>query len=448
MTGGHSSREHRRFSPSQAERFFVCKGSTNFLATVPARPNSPYAVEGTTGHEVLEAGLANRCRTAIEAHEASMHFAVELDKDYGGPYENFYMSINVALRYVWGIIEDNPGAIMWLESRVSPPVNNAPGEADGFCDIVIWCPVSGVLYVIDYKHGAGITKSVIENKQLKQYGAGVVCAPEPVVPFADIENVTLVIVQPRAFHPDGMIREWDVTPWSLYEYLDELDEVIAENLDPRAPLVPDDGGKTTDHCRFCDGNTLCPAREAKALAPLSTVSSKLIAIEDVRASLLPAPASLDIQKLARIRAHSALLKRWLKDVDNHVEELLRNGHAVPGAKLVEVMPRRKPYGDEHTFAAKAAALAGVPVEDLYTPPQLIGMPAIEALVVEAFKAKAPKGGKNKASEQAKRSFAFLTIKESSGNKTVVDETDPRPAVNRVSGLQQIAGAVRAPSPNT
>lgn len=441
---GHGERQHRRFSPSQAERFFVCKGSTKFLETVPARPDSPYAIEGTTGHEVLEAGLANRCRTAVEAHAQSIHFAVELDKEHGGPYENFYMSINVALRYVWGIIEDNPGAIMWLERRVCPPVANAPGEADGFCDIIIWCPVSGVLYVIDYKHGAGITKSVIENKQVKQYGAGVLFEDNPVVDFGDVDVVTLVIVQPRAFHKDGMIREIEVSPWSLYEYLDELDAVIEENLAPGAPLVPDDGGKTTDHCRFCDGNTLCPAREAKALAPLAAVSSKLIAIEDVKEAMFPAPSSMDLLKLARIRAASKMVKRWLKDVEAHCEELLRGGHEVPGSKLVEVQARREVYGDEATFARKAAALANVPVEELYTPPQLIGMPAIEGLIVEEFKSKVGRGNKNKAAEQARKSFAFLTIKKSSGNLTVVDDTDPRPAVNRkTGGLAQISAVAQS-----
>lgn len=439
---GHSEREHRRFSPSQAERFSVCKGSTRLLERVPARPSGPYAIEGTTAHEVLEAGLANGLRTAREAHEASIHCCVELDDEHGGPYENFYFSIQTALNHVYHILADNPGAEVWLERRVSPPILNAPGEADGFCDILIWCPIAATLYVIDYKHGAGVSKNVVDNKQVKQYGSGALYGVDAVVDPQLVDTVVLCIMQPRAFHKDGMIREYETTPWELYEYLDELDEWIDGNLDPRAALVPDDNGKTTDHCRFCDAKTICPAREAKALSPLLEVSSKLMTIENVTAPSLPEPSSLDMLKLGRIRAAADMLRKWLGDVEDHVKELLMQGYDVPGAKLVEVQARRQWWGDPADTARKAAVLAECSVEELMTAPKLLPLTQVEAMVVEAFKHKAPMGKKKKASEEAKRAFAFLTIKQTSGNLTVADDTDPRPAVKgRVEAFSQIGGAL-------
>lgn len=439
---GHNEREHRRFSPSQAERFSVCKGSTKLLERVPARPSSAYALEGTIAHEVLEAGLANRIRTAREAHEASIYCCEELDSEHGGTYENFYFAIQCALNHVYSILAAHPGAVMWLERRVSPPVSNAPGEADGFCDILIWCPDVATLYVMDYKHGAGVSKNVVDNKQVKQYGAGALYGPDPVVDPQLVDVVVLTIIQPRAFHKDGMTREYETTPWELYEYLGELDEWIADNLDPKAALVPDDGGKTTDHCRFCDAKTICPAREAKALAPLVEVSNKLMTIEDVTAPALPEPSSLDMLKLGRIRSASAMLKKWLDDVEEHVKELLMQGYDVPGAKLVEVKARRVWYGDEADTAQKAATLAGKSVDEIMTKPKLLPLTQVEAMVVEAYKQNAPHGQKKKAAEEAKRVFAFLTIKQSSGNLTVADDTDPRPAVKgRVEAFSQIGGAL-------
>lgn len=439
---GHNEREHRRFSPSQAERFSVCTGSTSLLARVPARPSGPYAIEGTTGHEVLECGLANGIRTAREAHEASIHCCVELDEEYGGPYENFYFSIQVALNHVYSILAANPGSVVWLERRVSPPVENAPGEADGFCDILIWCPGIATLYVIDYKHGAGVSKNVVDNKQVMQYGAGALYGVDAVVDPQLVDTVVLTIIQPRAFHKDGMVREYEITPWELYEYLGELDGWIAANLDPRAPLVPDDNGKTTDHCRFCDAKTLCPAREARALSPLMEVGNKLITIENVTAPSLPEPSSLDRMKLGRIRAAAGMLKKWLDDVDDHVKELLMQGFDIPGAKLVEVKERRQWYGDPDDTAKKAAALAGKNVDELMTKPKLLPLTQVEAMVVETYKLRAPHGKKKKAAEEAKQAFAFLTIKQSSGNLTVADDTDPRPAVKgRVEAFNQIGGAL-------
>jgi hypothetical protein len=60
----------------------------------------------------------------------------------------------------------------------------------------------------------------------------------------------------------------------------------------------------------------------------------------------------------------------------------------------------------------------------------------EKLVVEAFKKRAGPRGKRKAAEEAKRAFASLTLKQSSGKLTLANENDPRQAVS-VNGFQQL-----------
>jgi hypothetical protein len=156
-------REHRRFSPSQAERFRACHGSTNLLARVPKRPSSKWAIEGTNAHTVLEAALVNGVRDSREAHvEYSELFAEDLNTS-----ENmFYFSIQVALDYIYGILDEYPGSTLFAERFVNPPVESAPGEAGGYCDTGIWVPALRRFYSIDYKHGAGVVVEAKNNKQL------------------------------------------------------------------------------------------------------------------------------------------------------------------------------------------------------------------------------------------------------------------------------------------
>lgn len=433
--GGHSERSHRRFSPSQAERFIACRGSTNLLARVPARPSTEWSIEGTKAHEVLQAGLENGIRDAKEAHrEYSTVFAEDLDDG-----ENFfYRAVQAALDHVYGILDDYPDAVLYVERFVNPPSEVTPGETGGYCDIAIHVPSIRTLFIIDYKHGAGIAKDVKGNPQPMQYGAGFLYEDNAVVDPATVDMVVLTIVQPRAFHPDGIIREHEVTPYELYEYIAELDDVIEDCLKPDAPLTPDDNGKTSDHCRFCDANTMCPARERKAI---SAVGTQFAAVTDVTRNKLPDLMTLDMERLVYISRMAPILKKFLDDVDGRIMELLRQGYSVPGKKLVEVQAKRQWWGSPEDVAAKAAALANCKPDELYTM-KLLPITQVEKVIVEAFKKRVGRGKKSQAAEDARRAFAFLTTKQSSGNLTMVDADDPRPAVqNAVSAFTQIDGAL-------
>lgn len=435
---GHSEREHRRFSPSQAERFTVCHGSTNLLKRVPARPDSEYAIEGTKAHEVLDAALANGIRDAKTAHRDYSSLCME---DLNTFDNMFYFAVNMALNYVYSILDEYPDAVLYNERFVNPPSEVTPGETGGYCDIAIWVPSIRTLFIIDYKHGAGVAKDVKGNPQPMQYAGGFLYEENAVVPVEQVDTVVLAIVQPRAFHEDGPIREHEITPYELYEYLCWLDEQIAENLKDDAPLVPDDNGKTTDHCRFCDANTVCPAREAKAL---TAVGSQFKTVQMVRKPDLPDVRGLDINRLAHIRMAAPMLRKFLDDVENHCYELAMGGHVIPGAKLVETQARRQYYGDEEDVAKKAAALAGVPVDDVMMK-KLMPITSLEKVIVEAFKKRVGRGKKQQAAADARQAFAFLTLKQSSGNLKLVDEDDPAPAVNRaVDSFQQIAGVLPPP----
>lgn len=449
--GTEQERTHRRYSPSQADRFFACRGSNNLLKRVPVRPTSPYAQEGTNAHEVLEAALKNGERNAQVAHENWTTLFFETLDD--GQNE-FYLSIQIALDHIYSILDAHPDAVMWVERFVDPPLTSAPGEAGGYCDVAIFVPSLRVLFVIDYKHGAGVAKAVKGNNQPLQYAAGFLYEDNALVDPADVDSVVLCIIQPRAFHHDGIIREHEITPFEVWEYLEELEEVILDCEREDAPLTPGE-----DQCRFCDARTLCPARETMAL---QVANSAFTQITQVNAPSLPEPTAMDMERLARIRFHAPTLRKFLDDVDRHCDELARGGHHVPGAKLVETQAKRKYYGDDTEVARKLAAMLGEreadaameayrevmkrhPVLARIFNQKIIPITSAEKLIVEEYKRRVGRGRKKKAAEEAKQAFAFLTLKQSSGSLVLVDEDDPRPAVNRVQNtFGQIAGAIPAP----
>ena len=437
---GHSERVHRKYSPSQAERVQGCYGSTNLLKRTTARPSSPYAIEGTKAHEVLEAALLNSVRDAETAHREYSSLCCE---DLNTNENLFYFAVNMALNHIYSLLDEYPDAVLFTECFVDVPSEVAPGEAGGFCDVAVWGPSIATLFVIDYKHGAGIAKSAKGNPQPLQYAAGFMFQENPLVDPSLVNTVVLTIVQPRAFHPEGPVREHELTPYEVYEYLSVMDHAIAENEKPDAPLTPDDNGKTTDHCRFCDANAECPAREALAF---KSVVPAFRTVKDLAPPSIPFAWDLDHDRLAYIAKMAPLVRSFLDDVDQRIEELLRDGHYVHGKKLVVASERRKYYGDEEDVAKKAAALIGCDVDKVMQK-KLLPITTLEKMIVDAFKKRVGRGRKKIAAAEAAQSFAFLTLKQSSGNLVVVDEDDPRPAQNSTkSAFGQITGLL--PSPPT
>ncbi len=432
----HAEREHKLYSPSQLERLALCPGSNNLIARVkPGRVSSKYAIEGTNAHEVLEAALKNRCETAADAHWNHSSLCCQ---DMNDMHNQFYYSITVAMNYVYGILDEYPDAIMYLEEFVDPPSSVAPGETGGYLDILIVVPSIRTIFVIDFKHGAGVAKDVEGNPQINQYASGALFQEKPLVDPEHIDHVVLVIVQPRAFHKDGMIRETTLTPYDIGLFTTGLDAVISKASKPDAPLIPGDV-----QCQFCDVNTVCPAREAKALQVAKSTFSQ---IEQVNEPSLPAPKSLDIARLGYIRQHAGMLRKWLKDVDDHAFELASQGYDIPGCKMVESEARREYFGSVEETVNKLVALTGSPRSD-FVHEKLLPLTQTEKLVVEAFKKSVSRGKKRNAAVQAKKKFAYLTIKKSSGSLSLVPLSDDRPAVNRSQIFNQV-GLISPPPTNT
>lgn len=419
----HAERTHARYSPSKMERLALCPGSDALTQGVIDR-DSTWSIEGRKAHQILEAALRARVQNARAAHVDHSELCMEeLDEEYGGPYKKFYSSVQECIDYVFGIMEANPDAILWIETHVHPPSDAAPGEASGYCDIAIYVPSTKTLYVVDFKNGAGVAKAIVGNKQVKQYAAGFLYDPASPLLLAgyDVDNVVLTIVQPRAFHPEGSPRSYELTPFELYEYLGEMDAIIEACRKPDAPLVPGE-----EQCQFCPRNTNCPAREAKAL---QAVNVQFRTVGDVRAPGVPDPAVMEAANIEQAMLVIPMLRKWANDVERRMFSIMTQGYQSAHFKLVEAQARRRWHGEPEKIASEFMRLTGCDYHEIMKA-RLLTITDAEEMIVKKYKERAPRGSKKAAGEDAKRDMAFLTLKDTSGNLTLTTMDDDRPPIDR------------------
>ena len=438
-----AERTHRRYSPSKMERLTLCPGSDRATFGL-AEKDSEWSIEGTKAHTVLQAALDNKIRDARTAHIEHSALCMELlDEKDGGPYKRFYSAIDTALDHVYSLLDNHPNAVMWIETFVDPPSDAAPGETGGYCDIAIYDPDTKTLWIIDYKHGQGIVKAVRGNPQPMQYAAGFLYDQQSPLNAGrhgggvfvpnDVERVVLAILQPRAVSPDGEERSVELTPYEVYEYLATMDDTISKCKDEKAPLIPGQ-----DQCRFCplNGNG-CPAQEAKALAAVSQTFQR---VEDIDQNVVPNPYELDGEHAERAALALPFLRNWANAVEKRLYALIQQGYRPQWHKIVEAEARRQWHGDPVDIAKRFMELTGCQYEEIMRP-KLLTITEADELIVDAYKAKAPRGKKKAAAEDARAAMAFLTLKQSSGKLTLVTLDDARPAVDRSDTFAQIGAAI-------
>ena len=258
----------------------------------------------------------------------------------------------------------------------------------GTCDRVTWRPIESLLIVRDFKYGAGIPVSPVDNPQLKYYGLGALLACG-----FPAERVRLQIVQPRCDHPEGIVRHWDISAIDLrMDFSIELKAFAVATEAPDAPLNPG------DHCRFCPAAAMkCPAIKKRA--------QEVAKLEFSSAPLAP---KYDPNELRYALDSIAIVEAWIKNVREFAYAEAEAGRTPPGYKLVAKRANRK-WRDEDDASGELRNALGVHV-DIYEPRSLLSPAKIEKI----------KGVK-------KGQFDALTIKESSGH-TLAPEDDDRPAV--------------------
>jgi hypothetical protein len=320
------------------------------------RTPSGYAQEGTAGHLVASMCLTGD-QEAIE-YTGKIIDGIEIEED-------LTEAVQV---YVDTIRDDKKERGGKLLIEVKFHLKALHPEFFGTSDCVR-LGTDRVLSVYDAKFGRGEVVEVAQpdgrpNLQLGFYALGALNVI-PVTLYDEIDEVELVVVQPRAWHRDGPVRrkKWPVR--EIEALGQKLLEAAWRATQPNAPLVPG------YHCKFCGAASTC-----KALADFSLKAAQLEFSKDAEMKLkgnVPNPATMTPEQLAKVLEAAEIFETWLVAVRARAHIVAETTN-IPGWKLVPKQARRKWIDDEHRVCDALIAMgleeAQIFEEKIRSPAQL------------------------------------------------------------------------------
>lgn len=309
--------EHSTIGASGAHRWFNCPGSVKLIDSLPYEvETSVYAREGTAAHNLAQYALEQREPTSafvgskicVEGHE------IEVTEEMAEHVSLYKKTIIEDLNEEYLSIDD-----LNIERKFH--LQEVHSKAFGTNDASFGDTYYNLLRVYDLKYGSGVVVEVLNNVQLLFYALG---APDSEL----YDEIELVVVQPRAYHPDGPVRRWRFPQKVLQEFKKELKSAVKRVFADDPPLA------TGSWCKFCDAAGICPlrAQEANEIA-VSEFSPE--------PGEFPKPEALPMDVLLDIMAKQDRVEDFLKAVRMHLFKLAENGEDVPGHKLVRRRAHRK-----------------------------------------------------------------------------------------------------------
>ena len=330
-------KKHAKLSPSGAKRWMSCPGSIPLNAQLNPnneRRSSRFAAEGTVAHEIGDKCLSDKTRETKPSD-----FVFEQLVADGFAFRVTHEMVDAVEVYVDYVREQAEEHDATLEAEVwgSLEVLEVPGLTGGTTDALVINYDDKIIHVIDFKYGQGVAVDVIDNPQLMCYGLGaIIKLDQEGIDLSDW-TVKLVIVQPRAFHPDGRIREWELPA-------QELGSWGVEVLKPAGLLANqhDAPFKATDEgCRFCDASGNCTELE-KRTQELAVIDFDDIDDTEPENKFPPIPILTPEQKL-NIMEHAGAIKAFIIAVENQIKIDMESGSKDYDnhLKLVRKVTRRK-----------------------------------------------------------------------------------------------------------
>lgn len=248
------------------------------------------------------------------------------------------------------------------------------------------------LDVNDFKYGEGVLVDVTWNPQIMYYAYGLLqWHPE-------VEMVRLRIIQPRGFHPDGPVREWEVDAETIRKWAEGTlrPAMVRAEIDHALTAGP--------WCRFCPAKLVCPM--LTGLFRAAALANPKEAVE----------VTNDMLGLAY--QHVPAVKSYLKALEEETYRRLNLGQGVQGTKLVHKKANRVyKDGAAKVFVDKFG-------EEALTAPELKSPSAIEALGADA--------------KALVKEWAYTP----ESGLTVALESDKKPAVIVKSVSETFAAAVQ------
>lgn len=414
MTEAHTQRAHARLAPSAAHRWMHCPGSVRLSEGIP-NTSSAFAAEGTAAHELAAWCLTNNVAPANRlGHYVDVRTAQIVDTPEDTDDENRFFEITDEMAdavemyasHVLSLANSPYETVLDVEQRLD--MTHLHPEIFGTGDATLYDPKDRHLHVIDFKYGKGVAVDADDNPQLLLYAAGAARRMHNM----RVEKLTMHIVQPRAPHPKGPVRSYEIDLLDLFDFEAKLQAAAALTDQPDAPVA------AGDWCRFCPAQPTCPtvraARLFAAAAEFGDVGEAVV---------LTPPEQLSDERLGALLKEADQIGNYVKSVQEYAHAQAMAGKMPAGFKLVAKRAVRKWKNDDEA-RAMLLALAIEPFEE----PKLKSPAKVEGQFP----------GKNKAERQ--KAMADLVEAKSSGTNLVPIE-DPRAPV--VVGAADEFGAVAA-----
>lgn len=342
--------KHSKIGASGAYRWLECPGSVPLSEEFPEQASSVYAAEGTAAHD-----LAERC--LLKNKDAKDYIGLvinefEVDEGMAEAVQEYLDTVREDIERFKG-----PNLVQGVEDKIN--LHWIHPDAFGTSDAHVGLK-GGTLVVHDYKHGAGVPVDAIGNKQGLYYTLGVASKYG-----FEFDNYEFVIVQPRAFHPDGGVRRW-VFDQSV---LDAFESEVKSGIDriAKARKAPDLMAylKPGDHCRWCNASPGCPALKRQMEM---TVYDDFDAIEegDILNITPTPPHELTPQRLSEALKFASIMENWVSELRSYAYRAAERGEVPIGFKFVKKYGRRK-FKDPNKVQA-FLELNGVDKADFLTEP--------------------------------------------------------------------------------
>lgn len=384
---------HSVYGPSSASRWIRCPASVHHQDG--SREPGPEALRGSAMHYVAEHCLVSQVTVSDEYTKKLMTPSdfigelIDVDGDEVMFTENEVMfteemsgTVDEYLEYVQDLIRQFPDAVVSVEKQVSLEwFGAAYADVRGTADLII-DEKFGVLTVVDFKTGAGISVNP-DSAQIKLYA--IEAAGELLETY---EEIRCVIIQPNDKFGE-VYKEAVFAPEELLQWLtDEVIPAVEDSLSDNPTYNPSETA-----CRWCDYAGKCPAQNNFALALADEQFSDFEVCEPVNPD---DPSTIDADRMSYLLEQSKFIKNWIEAVEFIALARMDKGERIPGYKLIETEARWKWTSDvdieKELYDKVKLKKKDILKVTVKTPKQILGVaPAIKYPLIEKLIIK-PKGG--------------------------------------------------------
>lgn len=325
---------HSPFAPSKLAKLVACNGSFMLEAIFPdTSETSPEAAEGTAAHEVAAAMLES-LRGGSPCVLTPIHF---IGKPASNGVEVTEDMTDSACEYVNEVAKLTNSRGLSAAKRVEQRVDIPDIHPDcwGTPDCWAYDEKTGDLWVWDFKHGLQVVEA-FENYQLMAYACGIMHQLGINGTGDQYLTLHLVIVQPRAYHRQGTVREWTIKGSDIRAFINIAAAAVADVM-KGASIT-----RAGSHCLFCSARGNCETL-AKATATVLQFAQEASGIPTD-----PKAAAVELELLDR--AYD-IIKARRTGLTEAIEYQMRKGVQVPYFAMQPVFGRKKwTLPDDQLFA--------------------------------------------------------------------------------------------------